>query len=110
MTLILKQKHWKYTLISAVCILPLLATVAAATAVWAGDYEIARKTILFLLERSPWFLGVSWLLLPLVGVHLSHQAYERGTIDRWRPLNKFVRNSSILLIVTALVVSLVFAF
>lgn len=87
-SLILKQKHRRYTILSVICILPALLTAAAVGVEWAVGNRVANVFLEFLLSRNTVWLQVFWLLLPLISFYFGFQAYDRGTIDRWRGLNK----------------------
>jgi ABC-type proline/glycine betaine transport system permease subunit len=87
-SLILKQKHRRYTILSVICILPALLTAVAAGVEWVTSSRIASVFLEFLLSRNTVWLQVFWLLLPLISFYLGFRAYDRGTIDRWRGLNK----------------------
>lgn len=88
-SLILKQRHRRYTIFSVVCVLPVLLTAVAIAVEWSIGNRVAQVFLDFLLARHTVWLQVFWLLLPLVSFYLGYQAYSRGTIDRWRGLNKF---------------------
>jgi hypothetical protein len=89
--LILKSRHWRYTTISVVLVLPVLTTLVATGAVWIFDVSIAERVLRFLLgQRSAVLAGV-WVVLPLLSIYFAHISNKRGTIDRWRPINKATR-------------------
>jgi len=96
-SLILKQRHRRYTIISVVCVLPLLLTAIAVVVEWIVGSRVAGVFLEFLLSRQTVWLQICWLLLPVISFYLSLQAYTRGTIDRWHGLNRFTAYTAITL-------------
>jgi ABC-type proline/glycine betaine transport system permease subunit len=109
-SLILKQRHRRYTILSVVCVLPALLTAIALAVEWSIGNRVARVFLDFLLSRHTIWLQVFWLLLPLISFYLGLQAYSRGTIDRWRGLNKATFFIAILLFMTTVLGGLALTF
>jgi hypothetical protein len=109
-SLILKQKHRRYTILSVLCTLPILLTAIAVVTEWLVGSRVARTFLEFLLSRHAVWLHVFWLALPLIGFYLGLQAYHRGTIDRWRGFNKITFYIAILLFAIVVIGGLVLAF
>jgi len=94
--LILKSRHWRYTILSVLLVFPLFITLLATAAVWLFNLRIAEQAVRFLLARRAVLLAGVWVVFPLLGIYLAHISYKRGTIDRWRPVNKATRVMGVL--------------
>jgi multisubunit Na+/H+ antiporter MnhG subunit len=100
--LILKSRHWRYTISSALLTAPVFITVVATAVSWLFNYGLAEEFLVFLLARKAFVLVGLWLAAPLVGWYLAHIAYQRGTIDRWRPINKTIKFTAVISLVAIL--------
>lgn len=99
MSLILKQQHWRYTLISVFAVVPIVITAFAVVSEWVIDLKWGRIVIDFILNQPASILVVVWIVLPLISWYFAHQAYNRGTINRWRTINYITRSVAIIGIV-----------
>jgi len=97
--LILKNRHRRYTIISALLTAPVFVTVLAAAVSWLFNYGLTEALLLFLLDRHAAVLAGLWLIAPLVGWYLAREACRRGTIDRWRPINKTIKITAVISLV-----------
>jgi len=100
--LILKNRHRRYTVISALLTAPVFVTVLAAAVSWLFNYGLAEEFLVFMLARQAFVLAGLWIVAPLVGWYLAHIAYQRGTIDRWRPINKTIKIMAVISLVAIL--------
>jgi len=103
--LILKNRHWRYTIISSLLVAPVFLTLIAVIASWLFGYGPAKELLVFMLNRQPTVLTGIWIVCPLLGLYLASISYQRGTIDRWRPINKTTKIIAIISLAGVLVLA-----